>query len=320
MMTTYTTPTSPTRFLGCDVGKEWVVVHDSADDSIRSIPNRPDALARLLAGLDAGCLVVCEATGGHERALLAACLAAGIPAHRADARKVRAFQRSFGTLAKTDAVDARALTAYGRERHPHLSRWQAPDPDRCSLALLLRTRRELVAARTAWTNRLKAPAADHTLAAIIAALLACLSNQIARLDAMIQSRIARSATLARLNRTLLAIPGIGPHTAAALIALMPELGTLPRRQAASLAGLAPHPKDSGSSRRYRKTTGGRPELKQALFLAALAASRHHPRLAPFHKKLRANGKKPLVAHTAVMRRLLVIANAKVRDALNHQLS
>ncbi len=319
-MTTCTTVSAPTRVLGCDVGKQWIVVHDDGDDGIRSIPNRPDALARISAALDPGCLVVCEATGGHERALLAACLAAGIPAHRADARKVRAFQRSFGTLAKTDAVDARALAAYGRERHPHLRRWSAPDPDRRGLALLVRHRRDLVAARTAWTNRLKAPETDEPITDMLTELIACIDDKIARLDAMIQTRIARSPTLARINRTLLTIPGIGPNTAAALIALMPELGTIPRRQAASLAGLAPHPKDSGSSRRYRKTSGGRPEVKQALFFAALAASKHHPRLAPFHKKLLHAGKKPLLAHTAVMRRLLVIANAKVRDTLQQQMS
>lgn len=110
------------------------------------------------------------------------------------------------------------------------------------------------------------------------------------------------------------IAGIGQTTAAQLAALMPELGTLGRRQAAALAGLAPHPRQSGSNDAYRRTRGGRPEIKQTLFMAALAAARHNPTLRDFYQRLKHNGKKPIVALIAVMRKIIVIANARIRDA------
>lgn len=259
-MTTCTTASAPTRVLGCDVGKRRIVVFDSADGGISVIDNRPDALARLAGTLDDSCLVVCEATGGHEAGLITALAAAGIPAHRADARKVKAFIRSFGTLAKTDAIDARALARYGRERHQELARWRTPDRHRLRLQALVLTRRDLVDARTAYRNRLLAPGAD-AVAGCLETVIACLERQIAALETEIQALIARCAPLARTNRTLLAIPGIGATTAAGLIALMPELGTLSRKQAAALAGVAPHPKDSGMTNGYRRTTGGRPQAQ-----------------------------------------------------------
>lgn len=116
----------PTRFIGCDVGKDAVVVFDAVA-GYRQIANTPDALDRLAATLPTGCLVVCEATGGYEAALLDAVTRAGHAAHRADARRVKAFVRSLGTLAKTDALDARALARYGQERHDRLDRWRPRD-------------------------------------------------------------------------------------------------------------------------------------------------------------------------------------------------
>ena len=113
---------SPARFIGADVGKAEIVVQDTGGTARRTILNTPDALAAFAADLDGACLVVCEATGGYEDALLAALLAVGCPAHRADARKVKAFIRSYGTLAKTDALDAKALALYGQERHASLPR------------------------------------------------------------------------------------------------------------------------------------------------------------------------------------------------------
>jgi transposase len=146
-------------------------------------------------------------------------------------------------------------------------------------------------------------------------LLAALDAEITGLDADIAALIESAQPLARTVKTLRSIAGIGPATAAQLLALMPELGAIGRRQAAALAGLAPHPRQSGSNDAYRRTRGGRPDVKQTLFMAALAAARHNPTLRAFYMRLRNNGKKPIVAITAVMRKLIVIANAKVRDTL-----
>jgi transposase len=149
-------------------------------------------------------------------------------------------------------------------------------------------RREMVAARTAWSNRQAAPGAAAVMA-FTAPLVACLDAQLYAIDAAIERLIAASQPLAQTVRCLCGIAGIGAKTAAALVALMPELGTLGRRQAAALAGLAPHPNQSGQSDRYRRTRGGRLEVKRALFMAALSAARHHPALHTFHQRLIARG-------------------------------
>src|SRR6476660_5825513 len=155
-----TTFNAAVGFIGCDVGKTTIVVFDSRDGRTTDIPNRPQDLASFAKRLDDSCLVVCEATGGHEATLLDVLVQAGIAAHRADARKVKAFIRSFGTLGKTDAIDARALAEYGQERQTRLPRWQAPDQYRSQLQTLVLTRRDLVAERLACTNRLGAPGAQ----------------------------------------------------------------------------------------------------------------------------------------------------------------
>jgi transposase len=276
----------PTRFIGCDVGKAEIVIFDSRTGHTTKISNTGAALARFAASLDPDGLVICEATGGYEAALLDALVTAGRPVHRADARKVKAFIRSLGTLGKSDAIDACALARYGSERHDRLARWQPRDHQRDRLHLLVTARRELVRERVAYRNRLQAPG------------MAPIEPRLRRILAALDAEIA----------------GIGPATAAQLTALMPELGTLGRRQAAALAGLAPHPRQSGTKDAYRRTRGGRPEVKHALFMAALAATRHNPTLRNFYQRLKSNGKKPIVALIAVMRKIIVIANARIRDA------
>ena len=307
-------PTTPTRFIGCDVGKAEIVIFDSHSAVTRTVRNTPAALALVAAELDHTCLVVCEATGGYEAELLAAMTTAGRAAHRADARKVKAFIRSFGTLGKTDAIDARALARYGQERHPKLGLWQGQDPTRDRLQALVLTRNDLVAQRTACANRLAAPGAEpvrHHLEP----LLTCLDTQIKALQSDIDALIGATQSLRQANAALRTIPGIGATTAAALLALMPELGRLNRRQAAALAGLAPHPNQSGGKDAHRRVKGGRPDVKRSLFMAAMAAARHGKTLRQTYLRLLANGKKPLVALTALMRKIIVIANAKLRDLL-----
>lgn len=312
------TPNVLTRFLGCDVGKASLVVFDSLTGRTSSLPNTPAALSDFTAGLDDSCLIVCESTGGYEALLLAAALADGRAAHRADGRKVKAFIRSFGTLAKTDTLDARALARYGQERHAHLRHWQAPDPHRDSLQTLVLTRRDLVDQRQACKNRLQAPGAAP-VALHLEAVVQCLTAQIKAIEHDVEALIQSKQPLARAIAALRTIAGIGKASAPALLALMPELGHLNRRQVAALAGLAPHPNQSGTADRYRPTRGGRPEVKRVLFMAALVASRHSPALKPFYQRLITNGKKPLLAIAAVMRKLIVIANAVLRDLIGNDL-
>ncbi len=306
-------PNTPTRFIGCDVGKAEVVTFDSLTGRSRRLDNTAEALSDFMAGLDHTCLIVCENTGGYEAALLAAALAAGHPAHRADARKVKHFIRSFGTLGKTDRLDAKALAHYGQERHAQLTRWQAPDQHRDRLQVMVLTRQDLVGQRQACKNRLAAPGVEPVKAAL-EAVLACLATQIALIDHDIQALIQSEISLRTAAAALRTIGGFGPVVTAGLLGLMPELGRIGRRQAAALAGLAPHPDQSGQADRYRPTRGGRDAVRPLLFMAALAASRHTPEIKAFYDRLIANHKKPIVAITAVMRKLIVIANAVLRDA------
>ncbi len=302
---------TPSRFIGCDVGKTAIVIHDAAYGRTRTIANEPQALAAFAASLNPTCFVVCEATGGYERDLLAALIAGSVPAHRADARKVKAFIRSFGVLGKSDAIDAAALARYGRDRYAELPLWSAREPERLRLQALVLARRDLVKDRLAYANRRAAPAAEP-VHPYLAALVESFEAQIKAIEADINALCAACEGIAKAVQTLVTIQGVGQKTAAALIALMPELGSLPRRQAAALAGLAPHPNQSGQTDAYRRTRGGRPEIKRLLFMAAISAAKHNPTLSAFYKRLLSAGKKPLVAITAIMRKLVVIANAKLR--------
>jgi transposase len=307
------TPKTFLGFIGCDVGKSRVIVFDSRSGQTVSLLNQPAALADWAARIRAG---VSGGVRGHWRIrsrFARRCVGGWPSAHRADARKVKAFIRSFGTLGKTDVIDARALAGYGRERHAQLALWRPSNAERDRLHALVTTRTGLVAARQACRNRLAAPGGGH-VRAHLQPLLDCLSAQIAAIEAAIEAALDAHPPMREAAQTLRAIAGIGPTTAATLLALMPELGHLNRRQAAALAGLAPHPRQSGTLDAYRRTRGGRPHVKRAMFMAALSAVRYNKPLTAFYGRLVANGKKKLVALTAVMRKLIVIANAKIRQA------
>lgn len=301
------------RVIGCDVGKTFVVAFDSSTGRLASLANEPKALQAFAKTVEPDSLVICEATGGYEAELLDALAQAGRAVHRADARKVKAFIRSLGTLAKTDAIDARALARYGLERHDRLPLWKPREQARGQLHTLVMTRRDLIAQRVAFRNRRQAPGAAPVVRRLDRVLRA-LDKEIAGIEADIDALIRSHASLGRSMQALQTIAGVGATTAATLLALMPELGALPRRQAAALAGLAPHPRQSGARDAYRRTRGGRPDVKRALFMAALSACKHNKQLKPFYDRLLAAGKKPLVALTALMRKILVIANARLRDA------
>ena len=309
------------QVLGCDVGQDSVVIFDSVSGTRRSVANTPDALRRALAELvpargqgpaASDTLLVCEATGGHEASLLSIAWQAGLTAHRADPRKAHNFLLSLRNAGKSDAIDAQGLARYGLERGDRLPRWQPPEPCRQALQGLVRLRADLVDDRADYSRRLKAPGQGIDKRHI-QAVVDALSQHIAALEADIDRLIAHNADLADSVAVIQAIPGCGLRTATTLLALMPELGHLNRRQAAALAGLAPHPNETGKSTGYRRVRGGRPEIKAALFTAALAASRFHPQLGPHYQALLAKGKKRIVAIIAIARRLITIINAKLRD-------
>jgi transposase len=297
------------RVIGLDVAKATIVLFDPLSRRTCEVPNTKADLQAALAPFADYELMVCEATGGHERPALEAALALGLAAHRADAAKVKSFIRSLGGAAKTDAIDARWLARYGQERGAGLTRWTPPARDREALASLVRHRQDLLAARTEAKNRRAAPSSDP-FRDLLDQQIAFLDQQLEALEARIAALVASQEDLARAEATLRAVPGIGPVAARTLLALLPELGRLNRRQAASLAGLAPHPRDSGQAKRRRHVGhAGRYGLKPVLFMASLSASRRHPQLKLFAERLSNAGKPKRVVLTAVSRKLVVLANA-----------
>lgn len=304
----------PRRCLGIDVAKHSLAVSDGAD--MRTVANKRRAIrAALKAGKPD--FIVCEPTGGHEALLLDECLRAGIPCHRADTLKLKGFIRSFGTQGKSDAIDAAMLAAYGTERWRILPLWHAPDPAEAHLRTLVRRRQELVAIKVAEQNRAKAPC-GRPLAASFKAVIATVNRQIKAIEAAISAQAASNEALKRRVAVCTAMNGIGAIAAAKLVACLPELGALTRRQAAALAGVAPHPNESGLKRGYRKTRGGRPDVRTILFMPALRAAAGKGEFAAFYNRLVTAGKKPMVAITAVMRKIVITLNARIRDNTSPQ--
>jgi transposase len=300
--------------LGLDVAKASVTLHDLGSGRSRRLANTKEALLAALEDYRDHDLAVCEATGGYEDVLLEVLVTLGIPAHRADAVRVRAFLRSHGTLAKSDPIDACGLALYGDDRFDSLVRWRPVEAAQGELAGLVERRRDLVDMRADEKKRLKAPRAA-LVAHEICSLIEQLDQHIRNVEARIARLIQQSQRLSAAARALQSIPGIGPTVAATLLALLPELGSMNRHQTAALAGLAPHPQDSGSIHKHRTTKGGRRNLRQPLFLAALTAVRQKGPLADAYNKLLERGKPKRLALIAIARRIVVIANARVRDEL-----
>jgi len=309
------------RFIGVDVGKAQLAVHDSKTGQTRFIDNTSTAIRAFFKSLKppANTLVICEASGGYETCLLECVSELGIAAHRASASKVKSFIASYGTLAKTDFGDAKAIARYGGERYHLMELWGASDKDHLELQALVLRREDLVKMRVAEKNRVQAPGlANNAARAVVRsckAMIAMLNHQIVAIETAIDALVAGNEMIARKRDILLAMKGIGEVSAFAIIAHMPEIGTCTRRKAASLAGLAPHPKDSGNTVGYRATRGGRQPLKKALFMPAMVTAQGKTELSQHYQQLLSRGKKPIVAITAVMRKIIVIANARVRDEL-----
>jgi len=264
-------------------------------------------------------LVVMESTGGYEIALINHLLQCSIAVHRADPLTAKHFIRSLNLRAKTDKLDAIALAKYGLERSESLKLFTPKDEVSEEISILISYRKDLVAEKVQHENRLQHPRFQSIRKSILT-ILQSLKDEIEEIEKRINSLIQNSEVLQKKLEIVISIKGIGKVTAHSLIALMPELGKLTRREVASLAGCAPHPKDSGTIRGYRSIVGGREDVKRVLFMAAMCACRFNSELKDFYERLIANGKKKKVAIIAVMRKLVVIANARIRDELYPELS
>lgn len=303
---------SQTLYAGIDVSKDWCDVALEVGETARfdqTGEGRSD-LSRWLAARGVS-HVVLEASGGYEKPVLTALAAAGLAVSLVPPHRVRALAKATGRSAKTDALDAQLLAAFGRLLEPRVTAGQ--DANTRALAALVRRRRQIVDLLTLEDNQ-RLQEGDPMILADIDALIGLLHCQLKALDNRIAAQIRAAKPLRDKHDILTTFQGVGPVTCAVLLAEMPELGTLPPKQAASLAGLAPFNNDSGSSEKKRSIRGGRAGVRCALFMAALSAIRHNPEIKAFYRRLRDQGKPQKVAHVAAARKILVILNAKLRDA------
>ena len=302
---------APPTFVGIDVSKHRLEIHLRPAGEGFTIDHDDGSVAALVERLVAlePALVVLEATGGMEVRLAAALAAADLPVAVVNPRQVRAFARAIGRLAKTDRLDAAAIAHFAEAVRPPVR--PLTDEATRHLQALVARRRQLLEMLVAERNRRQA--ADPALHARIDAHLRWLAEALAEIERELDGAVHESSIWRAKEELLRSVPGVGPVSARTLLAELPELGSLNRRQAAALVGVAPFSRDSGKMRGRRTVWGGRAALRACLYTAAVAAARgSNPAIAGFYKRLRRAGKPAKVALTACLRKLVVTLNAMLR--------
>lgn len=301
--------------VGIDVAKASLEVCIGLENATISLPNDVDGHDRLLAQLSELqiSLIVLEATGGYEAPVAGALQAAGLAVAVVNPRQARDFAKAMGILAKTDAIDARVLARFAQVllQREDLHRLIKPLADKSlqTLQAQLLRRRQLSAMIISERQRLST--AHHSTRPDIEASIRFLKARLDKSDAELARLIQRD--YAQLNELLRSVKGVGPNTLATLIAELPELGHLTRREIGALVGVVPLNRDSGQFRGRQCTWGGRATVRRALYMAAMVASRHNPAIRRFYLHLIEQGKAPKLALIACMRKLLTILNAIARD-------
>lgn len=297
-------------FIGCDVSKAHLDLFDNQTQKHVRIANTPAAIAGWLVTLDGrDVTVVLEATGRYDRLLCAALEEAHRPYCRVNPARARDFAKALGLLAKTDAIDAKLLALMGQTLSPPVS--VPPDPSHRRLADLHGRRDQLVAMRQ--QERVRIHNADPSQHASIKSHIAWLDAEITRIEKACHAHVQADRTMNEQNNRLRSIPGIGPVTAFTLLAHMPELGGGSPKAMAALAGLAPFNADSGTLRGQRHIRGGRKRVRDALYIAALVAYRMKSPFAKTAQTMITKGKPLKVMLIAIARKILVTANALLRD-------
>jgi len=297
--------------VGIDISQDALAIAVTPSGEAWTSSTTPDALERTMTRIRAlaPAVVVLEATGGYEAPVAAAGAAAALPLVIVNPRQVRAFAHALGRTAKTDAIDAHVLAAFGARVQPAIR--PLPDAATQALAALVTRRRQLLDMLTAERQRL-AQARTAPVQRDLRTHIRWLERRVTDVDDDLTRSIQRSPLWRAQEDLLRSVPGIGPIVARTLLAELPELGTLERRAIAALVGVAPMNRDSGHARGRRMIRGGRTSVRNALYMAALVASRHNRPLQHFYARLRAAGKPPKVALVAVMRKLLAMLNAMVK--------
>ena len=297
-------------YVGVDVSKDNLDVAIHSRSGTRRFANT-DAGIKDVVGYVRGIgpvLVVMEATGGYEISLAAALSEAGVPTAVVNPKHARDYAKSTGKLAKTDAIDSRMLADFAAAVHPEPR--MLADTEAQALKDILARRSQLSEMLTAEKNRLhhaRGLLCDH-----IKAHIAWLQVELHEMDSQLRRLIKASPIWREKEDLLKSVPGIGPVLSSMLVANLPELGTLDRRQIAALVGVAPFNRDSGRMRGKRACWGGRANVRAVLYMGTLVASRHNPIIGAHYQRLVAAGKEKKVALTACMRKLLTIVNAMIR--------
>jgi transposase len=298
--------------VGIDVSKDRLDVAVLPSGAAFHVTNSHAGLDELVRRLKAegATIVALEATGGFETVAVAALSSAGFAVAVVNPAQVRAYANALGRRAKTDAIDAAVIAAFVGATTPPIRPLR--DAETQSLSALVDRRRQIMQMIVAEENRLRMALEKQTQKSI-KRLLAALRRELESLDADLDEQIRKSPLWRVREQLLVSVPGVGPQTARTLLAEMPELGSLDRRQIASLAGLAPWTRQSGKWKGKSFIGGGRGKVRAVLFMAALVAIRHNPALKAFRDRLVASGKVRIVAVVATMRKLLTILNAMIRD-------
>lgn len=310
-------PPPTRREIGVDVSKSTLDVFDG--NALWQVTNDKPGIRRLIARLKkagplAACRLTCESTGRYGHLLVSSALEAGLPVSVANPRAVRDYIRSTGRLAKTDRIDASMIAAYARCHDPRTigASWR----ERARFVELHSRMRSLIALAASQKAALH-QTRDRTILAEIRATIRVFERKVTAYEKELQTLVDASPDMKWRMDRMTAIKGIGTRTGLALLATLPELGTLNRQQAAALAGLAPMNRDSGMLRGKRSIQAGRSPARTALFLAALPASRYHPTLRDFYQRLRTAGKSCRQAFCAVARKLLIQINSALKQMPEH---
>jgi transposase len=305
---------SPVVYVGMDIAKATLDLYalSAPQPQRQRLPNDRQGHRSLVRWLQrlGPVQVVCEASGGYERAVVAALQAAGLIIAVVNARHVRDFARASGRLAKTDQLDAQVLAEFGQRLQPVAT--APPSAAQCQLADLVTRRQQVQQLRIAEHNRLE-HATHPAVRRQLQRHLVGLDRQLEQLRTWIAELIQAEPPLAQKVARLCLVVGVGQITAVVLLATLPELGTLNRRQAAALVGVAPLNRDSGLRRGHRLIGGGRAGARRALYMAALVAAFANPRFQVFYGRLVAAGKAPKVALVAVMRKLIILLNQLLKN-------
>lgn len=301
-------------FIGIDMGKVNFVVSSYGEKKSYTFPNSPEGFFSFEESFKERlphAFIVLESTGGYERKLVFFLIERCYAVHRADTLKTKNFLSSLHHRTKTDEIDAQGLAIYAKERHGSLRIFNIFDENQEKLRQLVMRRCELIALRVQETNRLQSPGCEYVQDYF---LINEINRQIEEIEKAIRSFIDDDPSFKEKEKILKGIDGIGEITAWSLLAFLPELGQCHRKEIASLAGLAPHPRDSGKKTGYRSIRGsGRFYVRQALFIAGLAISRCKTgSLKEALQRFLARGKQKKVTIMALARRIIVIANARLR--------